>query len=502
MPIDVSVVPVLSEPPTAATAGWWMQRLASKMTDSNRVKRLTILDAWNRGDPPLPPGAKGSEPAYIEFQRFARSTFAALVVEAPRQRMQPIGIRTSADGDATGDKMAWQVWRKAGLPLTSSEVHRTFLRLGECPVIVGPPGRSGVPVITAEDPFQMFVECDPVDGSEIAALKVYRDDIAGYDFAYLYRVGRLDVAYREIKATGSSRRTSVMTAFSAATFDLDETLSRDLPDPDLMPVILFQNIDGLGEFEPHLDLLGRINHMILQRLVIAVMQAFKQRAATGLPSHDESGRKIRWSDVFAPDAGAFWALPAGVVLQELAEVDLRQILQAVSDDLKHLSAVTSTPMHMLDPSGENQSAEGAALSREGLVFKVEDRIARATAGWDRVMHTAFVWLGDQARADLLGIDVIWAPPERASLAERSSSAAQAHAGGVPWETIMTDIMQFPPDQVNRMRSQRDDDLLFAQQLAAVKAPVPSPLQPADDTSPNAPTPGASGATSQPEPANA
>jgi hypothetical protein len=74
------------------------------------------------------------------------------------------------------------------------------------------------------------------------------------------------------------------------------------------------NRNGVGEFEPHLDVLDRINHMILQRMVIATMQAFRQRAIKGdtedMPDKDpETGEEIDYDDIFAADPGALWRLP-------------------------------------------------------------------------------------------------------------------------------------------------------------------------------------------------
>jgi hypothetical protein len=42
------------------------------------------------------------------------------------------------------------------------------------------------------------------------------------------------------------------------------------------------------EFEPFIPLLDRINQQILQRMTIATIEAFKQRAFKGLPQKDPS----------------------------------------------------------------------------------------------------------------------------------------------------------------------------------------------------------------------
>jgi hypothetical protein len=453
---------------TPDSPGFWMQRLSDQLHRTDRQMRLNALENWYRGDPPLPEGASGARSAFVAFQRFARSNFAALIVEALRERMRQRGVRTAADSDDTGDAAAWRLWRSMRGPSVASEVHRMVGKFGEAYALVGEPGPDGVPVLTAEDPRFVIAERDPLrPWSPLAGLKLFRDDIAGRDYAFLFRPGRLDVAFREAKGHRSQP------VRFGASWDLDLDKSGPLKSSTgaelagLMPLVAFDNLDGAGEFEPHLDLLSRINHMILQRMMIATLQAFRQRALKGAPMKDDQGKLINWNDILTADPAALWALPASVELWESGQVDLTPILSAVKADVIHLAAVSRTPMSMLDPGGENQSAEGAALAREGLVFKAEDRIERVSPSWAQVVSAAYTWLDDD-RKDLASIDFLWASPLRMSLTERAAASAQARAAGVPWRTIMIDVMGFDPDHVDRMEGERLDDMLLAEQFAQVR----------------------------------
>lgn len=448
---------------TRQSPGWWMDRLARKLADPKRQKRLALLDDWYKGTPPCPEAVNSAKEAFQAFQRMSRSNFAELVVEALRERLNPIGIRTKADGDETGDAEAWRIWRRSGLPVTQAEVHRTTLSLGDGYVIVGPVSPvTKVPTITAEDPRQVVTEHDPADQRVVrAALKLYHDDAEERDLAYLYLPGAVLVASRD---TGPRANQTVH--FSSDAFAWDQGLSGTVP-AGLLPVHRFRNRRGVGEFETHLDILDRINAQILQRLTIAVLQAFRQRGIKGLPEKDKAGNVIDYNNIFAADPGALWQLPATAEMWESGQVDLTPILAAIKDDVQHLAAVTRTPMHMLMPAGENQSAEGASLSREGLVFKAEDQITRLSEGWSGVMSSAFRWMGDDARADLDAIDVLWAPPERLSLSERGAAAAQA--ADWPWRTKMIRIWGIPPDEVDRMEAERADDQLLQGALAQAGA---------------------------------
>lgn len=472
MAIDVSV---------AGSPGWWALRLSKQLADPGRQKRLKLLDDYLIGEPPLPVGALNVPESYRDFQRKATSNFAALIVAAVRERMIPTGFRTSADGDETGDAEAWKVWTRAGLQVTSTDVHTTMLGLSEAYVIVGEVDElTGVPVITAEDPRQVIAATDPANpGRILAALKMFHDDVAGRDLAYVYLPGRVHVAYQKrTRPTGGPARVK----FDAKSWTWDAERGGEegqgLPH-DRVPVVAFGNERALGEYETHLPLLDRINHTILQRMVIATMQAFRQRAITGLPDtyppgHPKAGQEVDYSDMFRADPAALWQLPEGAEMWESGQVELSPILSSVKDDVQHLGIVTRTPFSMLTPEGANQSAEGASLQREGLVYKVEDRIARVTSAWSQVMSLAFLVMGDTERADLTAIDVLWRPPERLSLAERADAASKAI--DVPWRTKMIRIWGFPPDEVDRMEAERAADQLAAalSQVQAQRQAGPAP----------------------------
>jgi hypothetical protein len=466
VPIDVS------EP---ESPGWWLQRLYGRLADPKRQRRLEELDDWYRGVPVLPGLSKLQREAVSTFHPWSRTNFAKLIVEALRERMTPVGIRTSADSDVTGDEEAWRIWQRAGLPVESAEVHRTMFRFGSSYVIVGPPDPiTKVPVITAEDPRQIITEHDPAQQRVVvAALKIYHDDIESADFCYLWLPGKLWVARRDVPRQ-ASRGPEV--TFAANLFDWDTARGQSMPDSHMLPVHRFRNEDGVAEFEPHLDLLRRINHEVLQRMTIAAFQAFKQRAAINLPQLDEDGAEIDYSEILVSDPGAFWQLPADVEFWESASIDLTPVLSAVKSDIENLASVTRTPMHYLTPAGVNQSAEGAALAKEGLIFKVEDRMARTEAQWSDVISDAFLWLGDAKRADLDFISIIWKPAERESLTARLTAAAQAVTAGVPWKTIMTDVIGFSPQRVDQMQAERADDQLLQAQLLAQTTAITAPAQ--------------------------
>lgn len=440
VPIDATV---------PQSPGWWMLRLARKL--ELRQPRLAKLDAYYRGDPPLPKGAENQKKAYQSIQRMCRTNFAELAVRATRQRMKPTGVQTSVDNDETGDVTAWQWWQRAGMSRKVKDVLTSMLTFGDGYVIVGL-DESGQPVITAEDPRQVVTAHDPLDQRRvIAALKIFHDPVAERDLAYLYLPGEVWVATRPRKRLGTAG-----VRFSTSAWTWNEDLSADLPAgmEDVLPVIRFRNQDGVGEFERHIGDLDRINDGLLQRTFIAKVQAFKQRAIKGdLPdvypeNHPQAGQTIDYDGIFVADPGALWMIPEAADIWESTQVDLTPILASIKADVLHFAAATQTPLAMFSPESANQTAEGATAAREGLVFKVEDCREIAADGLVDVMAMAFRLMGDDARADRDKLGILWAPVERLSLAEKGDAASKA-ANDMPVRARLIEIWQLAPAVADR-----------------------------------------------------
>lgn len=430
--------------------GWWLKKLLDELDE--RRPGFDLLNDYFEGNPPLPAGPENCSAAFRQFQKRARANWAELIVEAPRERMEVVGFRTGADDDELGDSEAWRIWQANQLDADSSLILRSSLSMGDAYAIVGPVDKEiGAPLITPEDPREVIAAYSPVNRRKpVAAAKVFIDEWTGKKHAYLYlpgKVWRAEVAQDAGIEAGNW---------------IGEPQELGAP---IVPVVRFPNRQNLrgtvfGEFEKVTDDLDRINTMLLQRLVIAVLQAFRQRAAKNAPMVDEDGNDIDWSGVFRADPGAMWALPEGVDLWESAGVDLTPILESVKADVRDLAATTRTPMFYLFPDSAGGSAEGASLQREGLVFKTKDRIKQASEPFEQMMSLAFLFAGDKERAARGDMETLWSPPERYSLSERFDAASKAQAAGMTWEATMSEVLQLSPQQIERMRTERAADALL------------------------------------------
>lgn len=485
---------------TFGSPGWWLQRTFNMLASRPRRCRLQLMWNYLHGNPPMPEGAEGARAAFQVFQRKARTNLAELITSAMTERMILTGIRTAVDSDATGDAEMGALWERAGMGIVTADTHDNMLGLSEGFVIVGGMDQEiGAPQVTCEDPRYMVADLDPADPRKLrACLKVLHDDTDGEDRAYLFMPGgyvfvatRKSGSMSEISSgmygygSGSlaginpnnlyiaAERLAPIPHFDPRAWSWDEKRSGTLRH-GRMPVVHFLNKYSMGEFEAHVDLLDRINHGILQRMIIAVMQAFRQRAIKGLPTHypDDhptmAGEEIDYNEIFSADPAALWQLPIGADIWESSINDLRPILNATKDDVEQLGSVTRTPLYMLHPGGENQSAEGASLAREGLVFKVEDRIERVKPQWRKVAALVALHAGMPERADLSKLSTIWAPVQRLSLAERSQAVAQLKEV-LPRRTLYITVIGMTPQEADRAMAELADEQVLAAQMQAALA---------------------------------
>lgn len=445
----------------------WLTLLTRRLDE--RRPRVQRLRSYVDGDAPLPEGTPNTREAWRKFQAKARTNFGALIVDAVADRLICNGVYV---GDSTeDDDRARRLWRENRLDVALSDAIRDMLICGVGYGVVGV--RDGRPVMTAEPPELMYASTDPERPWLVrAAVKVWRDLDMETDFAYLWVDGRrlkfsrssFTEPQRGTKQQTRQLRTQAQGGWDAVIDEAGVPVVE--PFTGDVPVVVFENHDATGEFEHHTDLIDRINKGILDRLVMVAMQAFRQRALKGgLPQPGEGEQPIDYAAVFEPAPGALWDLPDGIEMWESQDTSqgILAALQATKDDIRDLASVTQTPAPMLMPDSANQSAEGARSSQQGLVRKGMDRLARIKPSVER-------WVEIALRVEDPDFDQIvstsWQSIELSTLAERYDAAVKAQAAGVPWRTIMMDILGFSAQKVDEMSVERATDELTVESILA------------------------------------
>lgn len=441
--------------------GQLLQSLASELAE--RRPRMDLLESYYRGTNGIPVHAnRAVSDAYKRLMAVSRLNLARLTVEATRERMQVLGVRTSVDSGELGDAEAWRIWQANSLDADHMLIDRAALTMSRSFAMVGAVDPEiGAPVITTEDPREVIVRHHPARRRKaMSGLKLYVD--GDFDRAVFFpEPGWVLKAHRKRSSTDQSTRVT-QTEMGGWTWTREP---ERLPYP-IVPIIEFQNLAGLGsapegEFEAHLAALDRITFVVLNRLELLTLQAFRQRAIKGLPLKDpQTGEEIDYSGDFLSAPGELWQLSATAEIWESGAVDLSPILQTEKQDIVTYAGATATPLSYLFPDSDGGSAEGAALKRESATFKAIDRMAQQGEAYEQLLSMAFLLSGDTVRAQRGSIEIIWAAAERFTLAQKAEAAAKYAAAGVPLQTIGRAVLQMTPSEIRRMLAEQATEALL------------------------------------------
>lgn len=514
---------MLSQNPLPDSPDWWLLRLGQRLQDE--TPRFNLLESYWLGDPPLPHGNRKMREAYRRLQRIARTNFGNLVTEAMVERQKVVGFRAGSDATIDADKEAWKWWQANDLDANQCLVHRAAAQMSRSYVIVGERAADevyddddvpGGVLITPEDPRQVIHESAPEDRRDVkAALKTWWDDVDGCQRAILFLPDTIHYF-----ATRKRARDSADPLWTAANWFVDDSehpggsVVNALGEVPVVPFVNRPNMagEGLGEYEDCRDILDRINTVILDRLVVSAMQAYRQRWATGIEMTDENGNP---DASFDPGADMLWAIAdEKAKLGEFGITDVTPIIKAAESDVMYLAAITRTPPSYLLAGIVNVSGNALALTETGLVSKITERNAELGSSWERVYRLAAKVAGSAVSVDA---EVIWTDPQFRSMNEMAAASVQLVSAGVPWRTRMR-LLGFSPQDIDRMEAERLHDAM----MASILAPLPMseggslainrgvtwteqnvlPGKPTNESpapSPNVDTPGGTGPPSQNKP---
>ena len=450
---------------------WWLLRLGKRL--ENDRARFDTLDAYWRGEAPLPFGNMKMREAFRKFQKQSKTNFMKLVAESVIERLKVVGFRTGSTGNETLDKRAWGWWQSNHLDSDSSLVHRAAITMSRAYVIVGQnPDDQSQPLVTGEDPRQVIHESAPDNRRKrLAALKTWWDDATKRHVAIIYLPDT--VHYYRSSHRSSEPQTQVFNTANQWDIDTDDIEVGFARNPlGVVPVVPFMNCpdlfgNTLGEFEDVTTIQDRINTEVLDRLVISAMQAYRQRWAVGVDLTDEEGRP---NGDFDPGADLLWSVPdESAKFGEFQPADLSGIISAVEADVQHLAAITRTPPHYLLGSMINASGDALAAAETGLTSKVVERSIEFGESWELVYQLAGRVINQSVPDDC---EVVWSNPQFRTLTELAAANVQLMTAQVPWRTRMS-LLDFTPAQIDRMESERASDAL----LAASMGPLPpTPMQ--------------------------
>jgi hypothetical protein len=423
------------------TASDWLAILSARL--DAQITRVAIPEAYYNGDHPLQFATSKFKEAFGNlFSAFA-DNWCPLVVDAPVERLQIVGFRTTDTPEA--DNAAWDIWQRNALDVESVIAHTEAGKCGTAYLLVDP--NNGDPLITVEHATQMVVAYDPGNRRHrLAALKRWRGD-DGYLYATLFLP---DYVFRfESKAAQQTHGS-----------DPIEWRERDGgggPNPlGVVPVVPLENAPtllggGESDLKPAIPIQNAINKLCTDMLVASEFGAFRQRVLTGveIPRDPETGRPLGRSEIVAAMSRLWTFESSEAKVYDLNATDLTNFVRAVDMFIQHLAAQTHTPPHYLLGQVVNASGDALKVAEAGLVSKCQRKILYYSDPWEEAVALALAAKGRKvASAD---VQSLWSDPERTSLGELVDAAVKKRTLSVPLEVVWLEL-GYTPAQIQDMKT--------------------------------------------------
>lgn len=440
------------------SANWWVERLNARLDE--RQKSIRTLNDYYEGDHPLPDVpphvSEEDKSKFRHWMRKNRANWMGIVVESVVERLEVQGIRYGRDQEA--DAEAWRIAQANYFDIASEFVITDATVTGTSYMTVEPNrDDEQTPLIWPEHPSQMIVAASTARPLErMAAFKKWLDD-DGFIYAVLYLPDTIVKlrSERPGKAYENTKRIVWVTRGDGAEFT----------NPfGVVPVVPFHNkarllTGGRSEIADVIDTQDRINETLYLRMAAGRYAAHRQLAASGIALEEdpETGKLKR---PFRPGVDEmFIAENEQARFTQFAPTDLKNYIDAIESDVRHIAAETRTPPHYLLGAMVNISGDALTAAESGLVAKVRRRARHYGESIEEVFRLAFMAAGDTERASVTDTEVIWRNPEFRTEGELVDALVKMKTLGVPDEALQERWGASPQEIARWKRMRAGSDLL-------------------------------------------
>lgn len=425
-----------------------------------RLGPASLLDDYYDGVHPYPPLVQEAKlkRAYRMLMELSPLNLPQAIVDATEASLEIQGVRF---GDSEADKEVWELWQDNGLDAESGLLHQSVLTTGRAYAIVwGDGSPDPQPRVTLEHTSMCCVEYE--SGSRRkrrGALRRWKDGKRWY--ANLYRPEAL---YKFVFEGDDLPSEAV------------DWKRREVPDEQWplsnpwgeVPVVEFAINRTLrpgsfgtawGDFARNLPHLRRIDYKVFSGLVALTWSGFPLRYVIGDPivyeknedGTDDKTKPVPPFDALVSSVAQFTNKDAKV--GQLVEADVSNY--SAEDDIKHLAAVTATPLFHLLPGAMINIAEPAVRAgQDAHVAKVKRYHRPLGEAWEDVTRLMLrVRDPDDPRAQDTSCEIDWKDPEHRSLAEQADAATKLASINVPLQVIMSKVLQMTPREISRADAQ-------------------------------------------------
>jgi len=466
-------LPMTGNPYNPQTSEWWIWRLVAKLEAHHA--RLVTLDKYYRGtqDTFALYSLAAIQSGMADMFRGINANLAKLIVDAPRQRLEVFGFRST---DSSVDEDAWAIWQANDGDAMSQQAHTEAMVKRYCPVLVEP----GTPVrITPQDPLNCTVATASGDPRLVlAGLKRWRDEASDRWLYTLYlpdRVERWQEAAPEGATASAIRNTlgEVPTKFEPRTMPAGEDWAVTNPLGEV-PLVLIPNqsrVDGTcyAEHEAVLPLIDLYNKTLLDMATTSEFAAFPQRYGIGVEFGEDEQPATTAGDAVALQVQGLARFRAAVDAMittpspdaqfgQFPAADLSGYVRALEQITTNIGTITFTPYHLLlnMPTAVPATGEALKAAEVGLVAKCRDHQREKGVAWERVLRLALRLDGKASQAEALG-EVIWRDAETKGEAQHVDALTKLRRMlGLPQEAAW-ELLPASPVQIERWRAQQQEE---------------------------------------------
>jgi hypothetical protein len=396
-------------------------RLVGKLTRS--LPALKKNDDYLEGEQPL----RFVAPALREQ---LGNRIADVVLDIPsyitdvyENRLDIEGFRFA--GQDSSDDDLWSIWQHNDGDMLAQQAHRESLGLARAYAIVGQ-GDDGIPLITAESPFEAIHEDDARTHEVKYGLKRWIDEDKTKWIDLFHPNGR--VTWFSNRKSGGWKQDSVE--------NNEFGLCRLVPlinDPRMLGRERFARRGrydqrlGRSVFHGIIPLADALNKIATDMMVSAEFHAMPRRWATGLNEDDfvdeATGKQL---ETFELVAGRMWGVSdKDVKFGQFAEADLSNFHNTAKLLMQVAGQLVALPPNYLAFSGDNPaSADALKAAETQLVKRAERKQSTLGTRWERVQRLVLLTQGKADSENARQIETLWRDAATPTLAQKADAISK------------------------------------------------------------------------------
>jgi len=400
-------------------------------------QEMAVWDGWYRGKQLIEGLSPQETEEYRQLRRRSPSPWAKQIVDSVAHVLFVEGYRQAGEAD---DADVWRIWQSNNMDSRQNMVHTDTLVYG-----VGyerlANAVTGDPMIVVESPRKMLAwYLDSAnDRWPVYALKGDRMSKDREDFRFrLYD----DEAVYTIEYNSG--------AVEYITTEMHDVTYRGEPVCPVVRFVDYLDSDGraVGEIEPLVSVLGRIDQDTFDRLVVQRFGAWRVRYATGLekpPSQEEAEQlalRLRVNSMLISDS-------PDTKFGTLDATDISGYIASEEFDIRTAAAVSNTPPHYLLGQMANLSADAIAAAEAGHQRRVKRIRHSLGESHEQTLSLAAGMAGLEVSEDA---QVRWEDSESRSLSQTADALLKLQQLGVPTELLIEKANIFTQADVERAKA--------------------------------------------------